>query len=70
MIFGTKDPHIPDAGRETIDRVLKNSGACYKTVLYKAEHAFGRDEGPRYDPEATDLAFGEMIGLFRRVFSK
>ena len=70
MIFGTKDPHVPDAGRETIDRVLKNSGACYKTVLYKAEHAFGRDEGPRYDPEATDLAFGEMIGLFRKVFSK
>ena len=70
MIFGTKDPHVPDAGRETIDRVLKDSGACYKTVLYEAEHAFGRDEGPRYDPEATDLAFGEMIGLFRKVFSK
>jgi dienelactone hydrolase len=28
-----------------------------------------RDEGARYDPEATDQAFGEMISLFRRVFA-
>jgi len=68
MIFGTKDPHVPDAGRETIDRALRNSGVRYKTLLYPAEHAFTRDEGPRYDPEATDWAFGEMIGLYRRVF--
>jgi len=27
-----------------------------------------RDEGPRFDPEATDLAFAEMIGLLRSVF--
>jgi len=68
MIFGTKDPHVPDAGRETIDRWLKASGARYRTLLYPAEHAFTRDEGPRYDPEATDLAFAEMIRLYREVF--
>jgi len=68
MIFGTKDPHVPDAGRETIDRALKNSGIHYRTLLYPAEHAFTRDEGPRYDPEATDLSFAEMIGLFRKAF--
>ncbi|HEX8998807.1 MAG TPA: dienelactone hydrolase family protein, partial [Blastocatellia bacterium] len=33
-----------------------------------AEHAFMRDEGPRYDPEATDQAFAEMITFFRRIF--
>ncbi len=27
-----------------------------------------RDEGPRYDPETTDQAFADMIGLFRAVF--
>jgi dienelactone hydrolase len=27
-----------------------------------------RDEGPRYDPVATDEAFGEMIKFFRTVF--
>jgi len=69
MIFGTNDPHVPDAGRETIDGVLRSSGIRYKTLLYPAEHAFTRDEGPRYDPEATDEAFAETIGLFRRTFS-
>ena len=69
MIFGTKDPHVPEAGRETIDRALRNSRVRYKTLLYPAEHAFTRDEGPRYDPEATDLAFSETIQLFRNVFA-
>jgi carboxymethylenebutenolidase len=68
MIFGTKDPHVPDAGRETIDRGLRESGVRYNTLLYSAEHAFTRDEGPRFDPEATDLSFTEMIRLFRKVF--
>jgi carboxymethylenebutenolidase len=68
MIFGTKDAHVPDAGRETIDRALKKSGVRYNTLLYPAEHAFTRDEGPRFDSEATDLAFAEMIRLFRAVF--
>ena len=68
MIFGTNDPHVPEPGRATIDRALRDSGVHYRTLLYPAEHAFTRDEGPRFDPEATDLAFAEMIGLFRRVF--
>jgi carboxymethylenebutenolidase len=68
MIFGTKDPHVPEAGRETMDRALRVSGVRYRTLLYPAEHAFTRDEGPRYDPEATDLAFAETIQLFRKVF--
>lgn len=68
MIFGTKDPHVPEAGRETIDRALKKSGIRYSTLLYAAEHAFTRDEGARFDPEATDLAFAEMVRLFGRVF--
>jgi len=67
MIFGTKDPHVSEAGRGTIDRVLKNAGVSYRTLLYPAEHAFTRDEGPRFDPEATDLAFAEMIALYRKV---
>ena len=70
MIFGALDPHVPEAGRATIDAALKKSGARYRMIMYPAEHAFTRDEGPRFDPEATDLAFAEMIGLFRRVFQK
>ena len=69
MVFGTKDPHVPDAGRATIDQALRQSGVRYSTKLYPAEHAFMRDEGARFDPEATDQAFAEMIALFRRVFA-
>src|SRR6202140_861817 len=68
MIFGTKDPHVPEAGREMIDRALRDSGVRYKILLYPAEHAFTRDEGPRFDPQATDQAFAETIQLFRSVF--
>jgi len=68
MIFGTKDPHVPEPGRQIIDQALRNSGVHYSTLLYPAEHAFTRDEGPRFDPEATDLAWAEMIRLFRRTF--
>jgi len=69
MIFGSKDPHVPEGGRAVIDRTLKASGVHYRTLLYPAEHAFTRDEGPRFDPEATDQAFAEMIGLYRKVFA-
>jgi carboxymethylenebutenolidase len=69
MVFGTKDPHVPEEGRTLIDRALRRVGARYQISLYPAEHAFMRDEGARFDPEATDQAFAEMIGLFRRVFS-
>lgn len=68
MIFGTQDPHVPDAGRATIDRALHDSGIRYQTLLYEAQHAFTRDEGPRFDPEATDLAFAETIRLYRNAF--
>ncbi len=68
MVFGTEDPHVPEAGRATIDRELREAGVEYSMKLYPCDHAFMRDEGPRYDPEATDQAFGDMIALFREVF--
>jgi carboxymethylenebutenolidase len=67
-VFGAHDPHVPAEGRETFDRKLGASGVDYSIQLYPAEHAFMRDEGPRYDPEATDQAFAAMIALFREVF--
>lgn len=68
MIFGSADPHIPAAGRTEIDRQLRNAKVDYQVNLYPAEHAFMRDEGPRYDPESTDRAFADMIALYRTVF--
>ena len=67
MVFGTLDPHIPADGRAKIERALTEAGVNYSFKLYPAEHAFMRDEGARYDPEATDAAFADMIQLFRRT---
>ena len=68
MVFGTEDPHVPVEGRAKIDEALRAAGVNFETKLYPCEHAFMRDEGPRFDPEATDQAFADMIALFREVF--
>jgi len=68
MVFGTLDPHVPEEGRALIKKALEEAGANFSIKLYEAEHAFMRDEGPRYDGEAADQAFGEMIKFFRRIF--
>jgi carboxymethylenebutenolidase len=69
LVFGGADPHIPEPGRAKIFRALDEAGTKAQVRIYPAEHAFMRDEGPRYDPDATDAAFAEMVQLFRRVFS-
>jgi carboxymethylenebutenolidase len=69
MIFGSNDPHVPREGRDTVERGLRTASVKHRIQLYPAEHAFMRDEGPRFDPESTDLAFADMIQLFRKVFS-
>jgi carboxymethylenebutenolidase len=67
MIFGTRDPHTPEGGREVIKRGLEAAGVRFRWSLYDAEHAFGRDVGPRYDPVATDDAFAETVALLREA---
>ncbi|MBM4254493.1 MAG: dienelactone hydrolase family protein [Deltaproteobacteria bacterium] len=69
LVWGTLDPHIPAEGRATIAAALQASGTAFSQRLYTAAHAFMRDEGPRYDPEATDQAFMEMVVLYRGVFA-
>lgn len=68
LVWGTHDPHIPEEGRATIEAALRASGTTFSQRLYPAEHAFMRDEGPRYDPEATDQAFADMVAFFRTAF--
>jgi carboxymethylenebutenolidase len=70
MIFGETDPHVPKEGREKIRAALQQAGVKYRVKLYPAEHAFMRDEGARFDPENTDLAFADMIHLFRSTFGE
>ncbi len=68
LVWGTLDPHIPEDGRKKIESVLKETGVRFSQKLYSAEHAFMRDEGHRYEPQATDQAWNEAITFFGRVF--
>jgi carboxymethylenebutenolidase len=67
MIFGSADPHVPEDARAKIERELERAGTKSSISLYDAEHAFMRDEGPRYDPVATDRAWNEMIEFYYRI---
>ncbi|MFN0277394.1 MAG: dienelactone hydrolase family protein [Pyrinomonadaceae bacterium] len=69
LVWGTLDPHIPEDGRKKIEEALSEAGTDFSQLHYRAEHAFMRDEGERFDPEATDDAFGEMIRFYKSVFS-
>ena len=65
VIFGTEDPHVPAEGRALIEADLAKSVKQLQISHYPAEHAFMRDEGPRYDPECTDRAFTDGIATLR-----
>jgi carboxymethylenebutenolidase len=67
LVWGRNDPHIPADGRAKVHRTLEDAGVRFEARLFDAEHAFMRDEGPRYDPDATDRAFAAMVELFRRA---
>lgn len=67
LVFGTGDPHVPEDARAKIAEALSRAGVSFTTRLFAAEHAFMRDEGPRYDPEATDRAWDEAITFLRRT---
>jgi carboxymethylenebutenolidase len=67
LIWGTRDPHTPEPARLTIRRGLEDAGVGFIWSEYDAEHAFGRDVGHRFDPEATDQAFAETVAFFRRT---
>jgi len=69
MIFGTRDPHTPEPGRTIIKHGLEQADVNFTWSLYDAEHAFGRDVGARFDPEATDQALAETVALFRRALT-
>ncbi len=67
LVFGTADPHVPEEARTTIVDALTRADTQFVTRLFAAEHAFMRDEGPRFDPEATDQAWDEAIRFLRRT---
>jgi carboxymethylenebutenolidase len=67
FVFGRQDPHVPFAGREAIRARLEEVGATYEWHEVNGQHAFLRDEGPRYDPALFVAATGWALTLFGRV---
>ncbi|KAL8282579.1 hypothetical protein RB600_005833 [Gaeumannomyces tritici] len=70
MIFGVKDTHVPDAGRDLIRAKLRDAGVVFSFYEFAwAQHAFIRDElsKGRYDPAVTKVCFEVLLELFGRV---
>ena len=68
LVWGSQDPHIPAEGRAKVEETLRAKGRTFSVRHYPAEHAFMRDEGPRFDPEAADQAFADAVAFYRSVF--
>lgn len=67
LVFGASDPHIPLAGVGKVHAAFAASGSSYLLSMYDGEHAFMRDEGPRWNPSETDRAYTEAVDFFREV---
>ena len=65
-IWGRQDPHIPLEGRVKIHARLEEAGLNFQWIEVNGQHAFLRDEGPRYDPVLARLCFGFAFELFHR----
>ena len=69
FVWGRQDPHVPYAGREAIRARLEEVGALYEWHELNAQHAFLRDEGPRYDPALFLQAITLTLGFYRRALA-
>lgn len=70
LIFGIKDTHVPDAGRDLIRQKLRDAGVTFSFHEFAwAQHAFIRDElsKGRYDPAITKACFEVLLELFGRT---
>ena len=69
FVWGRQDPHVPYAGREAIRARLEEVGATYEWHEMNAQHAFLRDEGPRYDPALFLQAMALTLEFYRRTLA-
>jgi carboxymethylenebutenolidase len=65
-IWGRQDPHVPLDGRVRIHARLEEAGVKFQWIEVNGQHAFLRDEGPRYDPALSRLCFNFVFELFGR----
>ena len=67
MVWGRHDPHIPSEGRRVVYDALLKAGTNFTWHELNGQHAFMRDEGPRYDPELVDAVNRLTTDLFHRA---
>lgn len=65
-LWGRQDPHIPLEGRNIVKARLEEVGAKFTWHEFNAQHAFMRDEGPRFDPAVALQSWGLVLELFHR----
>jgi carboxymethylenebutenolidase len=65
-IWGRQDPHVPLEGRVKIHARLEEQGVKFQWLEVNGQHAFLRDEGPRYDPALARLCLEFALELFHR----
>ena len=66
MIWGKQDPHIPQAGRDLIYKAMTQAGVNFTWHEFNAQHAFLRDEGPRYDAALADIGYAMVLEMLNR----
>jgi carboxymethylenebutenolidase len=69
LVWGRQDPHIPTEGRLAIYQTLQQAGVHFTWHEFNGEHAFLRDEGPRYDAAAARLAMSLAFDVLHRALS-
>ena len=65
-IWGRQDPHIPLEGRVRLHARLEEVKANFQWLEVNGQHAFLRDEGPRYDPVLARVSLSFALELFHR----
>jgi len=66
MIWGRQDPHVPREGRAAVYNAIADAGLAFTWHEFNGQHAFLRDEGPRYDPALAYTCYGLALELFHR----
>jgi carboxymethylenebutenolidase len=67
MIWGKQDNHIPAAGRILVQQKLAAANLNYTWHEFNAQHAFMRDEDPRYDAELASVGYQMTLQMFSRT---
>ena len=60
------DEGLPREGRRLIYDTLTDTGVNFTWHEFNGQHAFLRDEGPRYDPELAGQTWNLILAMLHR----